>query len=574
MHCPTEAIYHMDKELDLAVFVEQAEYLQPEDFQKWVVAHPQEDAIIKKLISPGAKLITGPRGCGKTTILLKSQGAASNKSVLAPYVNFKTSLKLEPLYKKKVNAPFWFLQWMILKVYDGIFEVAEISSLNCKTLSMTREEVKKNIRLIESGIIEQIHESATLNLDDLQNDIENVLSSNSLTRCVLLLDDAAHAFSPEQQEDFFDFFRKIKSRLISPKAAIYPGVTSFSPSFHVGHDAEEISVWLNPSKENYVSFMESLLKKRLPEEIFEKLNKNSTLLGVIIYAANGMPRYLLNMVNIITCGDENDNTGYLENIKFDRAITLKAIEKSYNSTFAIYSSLMNKLPIYKDFVERGGGFFDELISILKNFNKGGDVEKQTSIVGIKKVIEPEVVKVLGFLEYAGLITPVGDSKRGDKGVYELFSLNNSAIIDRNVFFSARSINLGNYLAAFESNPGQTFPRVTTETIFHTKNISDLFELSLPPCQKCTTPRINADAKFCINCGAELTSVSVFDEIVNQDIDVLPLTARRVAAIKKHSKIRKIKDILMDHDRKQLRSVPMIGEIWATRIATYAEEQIA
>jgi len=56
----------MQRELNLAVFVEQAEYIQPEDFGKWGVAHPQENAIIKKLISPGAKLITGPRGCGKT----------------------------------------------------------------------------------------------------------------------------------------------------------------------------------------------------------------------------------------------------------------------------------------------------------------------------------------------------------------------------------------------------------------------------------------------------------------------------------------------------------------------------
>jgi len=105
-------------------------------------------------------------------------------------------------------------------------------------------------------------------------------------------------------------------------------------------------------------------------------------------------------------------------------------------------------------------------------------------------------------------------------------------------------------------------------------VSSIFELSLPPCTKCKTPRINEDAKFCINCGAELTSVSVFEGIVNQDISILPLTSRRINAIKQHSNIRRIKDILMDHDRRRLRSVPMIGKIWAAKIANYAEEQIA
>lgn len=566
----------MQKELDLAVFVEQAEYIPPDDFSRWMVEHPQEDSIIKKLISPGAKLITGPRGCGKTTVLLKSLHLAPKKKVLAAYVNFKNSLKMEPLYKKNVNAPFWFQQWMMLKVYDGLYEGLQLSTSGESNilLSISRPELKKNITLIENCMIEKIADCSTISLDDLQLEIDRILKQSNFSRCVILFDDAAHAFSPEQQEDFFDFFRKIKSRSISPKAAIYPGVTSFSPSFHIGHDAEEISVWLNPSKENYVNFMENLLIKRLPTEVFNSLNSNPTLLKLLIFAANGIPRYLLNMVNAIACGDQDESNGYLDNIKLDRKAALDAIEKIYNNTKNVYTSLKDKLPIYRNFIEKGEEFFDQLILIIKEYNKGGKTERQSSIIGIKNPIEPEVLKVLGFLEYSGLLCPSGDSKRGTKGVYDLYALNNAAIINRNVFFSNRSINPANYIAAFENKPGHVYPRVTTETLFKSKEISSLFELSLPPCQKCTTPRINADAKFCINCGAELTSISVFEDIINQDISALPLTKGRISAIKKHSKIRKIKDILMDHDRRQLRSVPMIGEIWAKKIANYAEEQIA
>ncbi len=565
----------MQKELNLAIFVEQAEYIPPADFGRWVVDHPQEENIVKKLISPGAKLLTGPRGCGKTTLLLKSLYEASDKNVLAVYVNFKTSLKMEPLYRKNVNAPFWFLQWMLLKVYEGLFESLEMTGCSDSAirLSLKQSEVKKNTRLIEDGLVEKIPEHLIISLDIIQRELDEITRINSFSRCVLLLDDAAHAFSPEQQEDFFDFFRKIKSRSISPKAAIYPGVTAFSPAFHIGHDAEEISAWLNPAKENYVKFMLDLLRKRLPEVTYEALQSNDTNLKLLIFAANGIPRYLLNMINALAFDDESESTANHE-IRITRPAALKAIEENYNNALDVYKSLKFKLPIYKNFVEKGQYFLDRTLEILKEYNRGGAPERQTTIIGIKNPIEPEVLKVLGFLEYAGLLCPIGDSKRGSKGIYELFSINNSAIIDRNVFFSARVLNVANYITAFEAKPGHVYPRVTTETIFESKEVSSIFELSLPPCTKCKTPRINEDAKFCINCGAELTSVSVFEGIVNQDISILPLTSRRINAIKQHSNIRRIKDILMDHDRRRLRSVPMIGKIWAAKIANYAEEQIA
>jgi hypothetical protein len=86
--------------------------------------------------------------------------------------------------------------------------------------------------------------------------------------------------------------------------------------------------------------------------------------------------------------------------------------------------------------------------------------------------------------------------------------------------------------------------------------------------------VNESAKFCLNCGSPLVSISIFETLVNQDIDELPLTERRVSTIKAKSKIKTIRDILLDHEHKQLRSVPRIGPFWARRIYSYAEEHIA
>jgi len=87
-------------------------------------------------------------------------------------------------------------------------------------------------------------------------------------------------------------------------------------------------------------------------------------------------------------------------------------------------------------------------------------------------------------------------------------------------------------------------------------------------------RVNEHAKFCSNCGVVLKTGSIFDEIVKHDIEKLGLTKKRVQTIKEHSDIRTIKDILMDHDNRELRGISSIGEIWAKLIRSLAEEYIS
>ncbi len=52
------------------------------------------------------------------------------------------------------------------------------------------------------------------------------------------------------------------------------------------------------------------------------------------------------------------------------------------------------------------------------------------------------------------------------------------------------------------------------------------------------------------------------------------TEKRVQSIKKHSHIRIIKDILMDHENRELRGVPGIGNIRAKQTRSLAEEYIS
>ncbi len=179
----------------------------------------------------------------------------------------------------------------ISKVFQGIYKVLEDLKFDSQNiLQFEKNFVDRVVGELEFGQTEMLDESENqLNFDKLENDVKEVLTQIDRNRCILLLDDAAHAFSPDQQRDFFEFFRKIKSRIISPKAAIYPGVTIYSSTFHVGHDAEEIDVWIKPESKNYIDFMFDLLRRRLPTIVYEKLMSDKDLITLICFSAFGMP---------------------------------------------------------------------------------------------------------------------------------------------------------------------------------------------------------------------------------------------------------------------------------------------
>ena len=158
---------------------------------------------------------------------------------------------MEPLFKKNVNASYWFNRWLLLKIYIGLHEALKVRNTQEITLSIGKKTADQVIGALEAGDIPEAEKHCrAISISSLQEEILAILDTLSATRAILLLDDAAHAFSFAQQRVFFDFFRGIKTRYISPKAAVYPGVTSFSATFQAGHDAEEIDVWLKGTSNN------------------------------------------------------------------------------------------------------------------------------------------------------------------------------------------------------------------------------------------------------------------------------------------------------------------------------------
>jgi hypothetical protein len=556
-------------------FVEQAEYIPEPKFLEISAVHPDEESIVRRLSVGGAKLLVGPRGCGKTTLMLKAYYGllrSPDASTLPVYVNFKLSLKLEPLYANTPNAAFWFRMWLNLKIYEGVLSSLELAGrYRVPDTIPTWPRVTAMLADIEAGKIDLGSESDYYTTDRLVSNISDVLSENGLVRCVLLLDDAAHAFSPRQQEDFFEFFREVKSKEISPKAAIYPGITAHSPTFHVGHDAEQIDVWIRPDRSAYVEFMRTMAVKRFGGELPKALSATPEALEFLSFAAFGIPRSFLNMLRTIY---HDEAALFSSGATIDRRKLLDIAKQGRELSHNVYDSLLYKLPAYKVFVETGREIYYRIVATIKEFNKDKPDDNQALEVGIKKPIQPEIDKVIGFLQYAGLLMPVGQNSRGIKGVFELYMVHFGDLITENAIIGRRAKSVSAFVTAFKAQTHQAWPRIAPESLARPGRFPALFRLTLPHCQNCGAERASEQAKFCQNCGTQLKTSSLYDDLVNQDISVLPLSPRMVTRIKKNSNIRKIKDILIDTARVNLRSIKFIGPVRATHIANCAEEHVA
>ncbi len=559
-----------------SLFIEQAEYLESDAFAAWTEGHPQEKQILQKLCRSGAKLISGPRGCGKTTLLLKAYRKLLDPGArgLPIYVNFKSSLRLEPLYKHQANAMYWFNQWMLLKCYVGLLDTIKDLDIipSCKFRYSRAEAANLASNLELAADTSLSGTPSKLTIEHLAEDINCVLDASGRERCLLFLDDAAHAFSPEQQRDFFDFFRRIKSRKIAPKAAIYPGVTILSPSFHIGHDAEEIDVWIDPYTNDYLSFMKGLLRRRLPNDIYNAMAKSEALLDLICFGAFGMPRALLNTVREFYDVENNDSTsGFTKG--FTSKAVLQAIKASYENTIGVYVSLRQKLPMYQNFIDVGEELLEESLQAVKRYNKNKSETRQSIAIAVQSPLSAELERVIGFLEYAGLVMPGKKVSRGIKGRFELFQLHSGGLIDRNALLGRKSVRADLLSKAIQARNAHEFTRITPAKLLNAEDLSSRLTLALPPCQNCGTPRPTETAKFCLQCGSPLTALSTFKTLVQCDISELPLSSTRVERIRDNSTIRTVGDILMDHERRKLRGVPWIGPYWADRIYHYAEEFI-
>ena len=476
------------------------------------------------------------------------------------------SLALEPLFHNHANALQIFRQWVLFKIVVGIADAFKEAQKAVPENLKNSEKIAKNfIDDLEQGN-EPNFENA-IALSALKHLIDGWASDNRFRRCVLLLDDAAHAFSSLQQKDFFEIFRSLKSRTISPKAAVYPGMTSYSPNFHLGHDVKLIEAWYQPEEEGYLETMRELIKKRLPKKQVADLLKEQELVDYLAVASFGLPRSFLTMISQLLSIEEDSPN------KISRDLARKAVVRNCFFTHGIFKSLSGKLPRYSHFVKAGRELAVAIIKELKRHNKSCSLKQKTVVVGIAEPIEPELDKILALLEYAGIVRSIDTVSWNNNQSYRRYSVHYALLIEKNALSLIGNYPLSMLITTFTKHEHKNFLQSRGTQLlgndFQTKCILDL-----APCQNCGADRAYDEAKFCVECGRQLSDVSIYEELLKNSVDKLPLPRKKLALLKEHSSIKIVQDILMDNENQQVRKIKGIGPIWASRIRNAAEEFVS
>ncbi|MEU6767106.1 hypothetical protein ABZ916_31955 [Streptomyces sp. NPDC046853] len=551
-----------------SIFEERAEYLSKDELSEWTAVTQADRATLSKLKGPGAKLLIGPRGSGKSTLLRQAYFEIQDEGKHLPiYVNYSKSLALEPLFHKTANALQLFRQWVLLKIALGAAQsLKECQRGVPEGLAEMTSNASAYIKQMEAGAVVDFPDNYTTPTE-LLHALQAWTEEAGLKRCVLLLDDAAHAFSSEQQREFFEIFRELRSRTIAPKAAVYPGITSYSANFHVGHEAELVECWYRPDGEDYLTVMREIVSRRIPQTLLRRLKGRDELIDYLALASFGLPRGFLVMLSQLL-GVEED-----ESHNPTRSLADKAIADHASSVRQIFSSLAEKLPRYRRFVELGSVLERGSIRQLQTFNSGRSSRSKATVIAYPEPIDSKLSRMVSMLEYAGIIRDAHTVSRGVKGVFQRYTIHYALLVESNALGLGRSFSVTDIISALSTRDAHAFSRVSPSALLGS-DYADRCTLDLLPCQNCGAPRFSEDAQFCMKCGRQLRSASIYEELIQTPIEKLPLTEKKLNGLLHHTAIRTVNDVLMDEENVQIRRVPHIGPVWSSRIRRYAEEFVS
>ena len=545
-----------------AVFEERGENLDEDNFAAWLEVGPFEEAVLRGLTGRGPKLLVGPRGCGKSTLLrFAKDRLAERGSDLPVLVNYARSLCIEPAFNRRSDAQAFFQDWLGARILaalpDPAIEHPEVQEM----LTRAREFVEQAERDPD------LPRGNFMGPTALSKWLEEYATREGFRNVVLLLDDAAHAFVPEQQMIFFNFLAAIRRPKVTYKAAIYPGVTEFAPTFNVGHDAKLLNAWISADSPDYLPFMRALLAKRLPDR--GGIAFSDDLVDLFAVAAFGIPRNFIAMVQT-----------FIEIEPTPARVTqaaLSAIKAYSDQTMRNYEQLSVKLPSLQNYVSAGLQVRNEILKDLARFNmekrgKNSSVREQAVELAIEVPVDSRLVTILNLMEYWGIVRRTHETVSMTQQ-YTKVGVNSGTLLAENALnFGQNPTIADRALAARKRTRQHSFKRVRSKQLL-SPSVAETCILASSACPRCGTPPQVESAKFCSNCGSPLTSGSRYEALVKTEIDNLDLPAKKIEALRAIGIVR-VDDVLRDKGGVELKKAKRVGDVWSRRIIGRAEEFIS
>lgn len=537
--------------LEQAEFEERADYLEFEKLNDWTVTSKHFNNIQKKLIQVGAKLITGPRGTGKTHQMRFAHYSCvnDNSKPLSIYVTFNHYLRLETYLHESSNAISIFHSWVLAKIVIACFEEYKILPQN---IEFTESDLRSFVIDIEKqNYSEEYKELVSfLNVRTVQDYIESVLSHTNRKRAILLLDDAALTLTNDYLVEFFDIFRSLKSTKISPKASVYPGSTKYGPRFHLGQDAERVPLWLNVSDPEYIDFMKAVITARFSDN----LTIDDDMKQLLMFCSFGIPRAYIMFIRSFIESDRKTAQSKFNSI----------LEEKCKNIIEEYKSISQKLSQFTGIINIGETFLNSILSEVKAFNyeKTQSEEKVISI-GISD-IDNKAERMIKFLIEAGLLYEQDEVSHGPGRKLRRFIPHISLLVNTKSIIKSRGFKASDILDVLNNKKPPQPVRRKFNKLLSNDDISSLV-LNLPPCPSCQSQRIAEGQKFCHICGSELVDGSIFKKCMAQKLLEIPLTPfqKRVIA---ETPYETIEDVISSSDTAaELRRIKGVGKVHSERI---------
>ncbi|MEU4620253.1 hypothetical protein AB0G04_09790 [Actinoplanes sp. NPDC023801] len=200
------------------------EDIEPEKVLEYLVRTPVDADLLSSLKSRTPVLLRGSRGSGKSLLLRSAQQEMLEQiavaRVLPAYASFgRTSLV-------RVSGPEQFLPWMISALANSVVRAAHDQGLSIPrtaALNAIGAAPQPGGRPSRLERVQAILENAWRKPKDALLDIEvpdagvlveaarDLCRDTGIRRIILLIDEAAQAFVPAQQRQFFTLMRELRS---------------------------------------------------------------------------------------------------------------------------------------------------------------------------------------------------------------------------------------------------------------------------------------------------------------------------------------------------------------------------
>jgi hypothetical protein len=500
----------------------------------------EDRTIINLIKAQNPVILEGSRGTGKSFLLRVAEQELLNEfEKLRIFPVYITFLKGSLLH---TDDPNQFHHWMLATICSRVLRevrkrglipplMESISILGgfSPTDRPKIEEISKAYEDSYKKHDTQIDPTLIPDPQVFKDAIEDLCRNLGIVRFCFLFDEVAHIFRPEQQRQFFTLFRDLRSPYISCNAAVYPGVTSFGPTFQLAHDATLCAINRDVFKPSYLESMKEIVIRQADEYLLTAIKHNQNNFNVLAYASNGNPRFLIKTVD--KCRRMNSKEVDEELKRFYRS-----------EIWSEHSGLAERYPGYSVLVDWGRDFIEQIVipeTQVKNEKRVQTGKDESTCYFWIHRDAPEIVKkALMLLAYTGIVYKGDDgirATRADLGTR--YSLNLGCLFS----FDANPINSGLAIARYLSIKrftefGANFP-------------------SFQVIQKAAGTLMEPDMNEILN------------KQLAKTINVLDITTRQIELLN-GAGIHFIGDIL-NSSEDDLDKVPYIGQVRARRLINAA-----